>query len=396
LATGLPACAGNDEICELNIEVCARNIGLCAANIVFARAGGESSGVTRNLGLATGLPACAGNDEICEPKILAGNPMTDPTVNLQAQLQTTSPARAWLRSHGYSFFSSLGRFIRAPLTHFMTLGVLALALALPTMGHLALKNLRQLSGALTQPGDISLFLQTDADATAASALQAKVTALPGVRRVSIKTPDQALAEFRALTSFTNALEVLDQNPLPFILVTELDPTTLKSGRAIELVEQFKQMPEFEIVQFDQEWLLRLKALINLAERGVWVFGALLALTVLLVIGNTIRLEIAARIDEINIVRLVGATNAFVRRPFLYSGFWFGAFGGAMAVLLVGLTVYLLAPSAAVLAQSYGSELRLQGLDWLEASVLIGIGVLLGMLGALLASSAHLIRAENPQ
>ncbi len=321
--------------------------------------------------------------------------VTEPT-NLQAELKTTSPLRAWMRSHGYSLFSSLGRFVRSPLTHVMTLGVLALALALPTMGHLALKNLRQLSGALTQPGDVSLFLKTDADAAVASALQSKVETMEGVRRVSIKTPDQALAEFRALTSFTNALDVLDQNPLPFILVTELDPSTLKTGRAMDLVNQFKQMPEFEIVQFDQEWLLRLKALINLAERGVMVFGVLLALTVLLVIGNTIRLEIAARIDEINIVRLVGATNAFVRRPFLYSGFWFGAFGGVMAVLLVGLTVYLLAPSAAQLAQSYGSQLRLQGLDLLEASVLIGIGIALGMLGALLASTAHLMKAENPQ
>ena len=307
-----------------------------------------------------------------------------------------SALRAWLRSHAYGLLSSLGRFARQPFNHLLTLGVLALALALPTLGHLSLKNLKHLSGALSQPGDISLFLKSDVSAMQAQNLQDQVAAMQGISGVSMKTPEQALAEFRELTSFTDALNVLEGNPLPYVLVVTMAPGTLKSERAMTLVGELRQLQQVEIVQFDQEWLLRLKALMALAEKGVLVFGALLALTVLLVIGNTIRLEIAGRADEIQIVRLVGASNSFVRRPFLYSGFWFGAFGAALALALVSLAVHLLKPAVAALALSYGSSFELQGLDAIEIAGLLAIGTGLGWLGALIASTSHLLRSEAAQ
>jgi cell division transport system permease protein len=131
----------------------------------------------------------------------------------------------------------------------------------------------------------------------------------------------------------------------------------------------------------------------LAERGVWVFGALLGLTVLLVIGNTIRLEIANRAEEIQIVRLIGASNAFVRRPFLYSGFWFGAFGALLAIAFVAGTVHLLKEPVAALAASYGSAFELLGLDAIEIATVLALGTALGWLGALMASVSHLLRSE---
>ena len=314
---------------------------------------------------------------------------------LHAEPIKQSAVRAWLRSHAYGLLSSLGRFARQPFNHLLTLGVLALALALPTLGHLSLKNLKHLSSALSQPGDVSLFLKSDVSAEQAQALQDLVALMPGISGVSMKTPEQALAEFRELTSFTDALNVLEGNPLPYVLVVTMAPSTLKSERAMALVVELRLLSQVEIVQFDQEWLLRLKALMALAEKGVLVFGALLALTVLLVIGNTIRLEIAGRADEIQIVRLVGASNAFVRRPFLYSGFWFGAFGAALALALVTLAVHLLKPAVAALALSYGSTFELQGLDAFELSALLVIGTSLGWLGALIASTSHLLRSEAP-
>ncbi len=307
-----------------------------------------------------------------------------------------SALRAWLRSHAYGLLSSLGRFARQPFNHLLTLGVLALALALPTLGHLSLKNLKHLSSALSQPGDVSLFLKSDVSAMQAQNLQDQLATMPGISGVSMKTPEQALAEFRELTSFTDALNVLEGNPLPYVLVVTMAPGTLKSERAMALVSEMRQLSQVEIVQFDQEWLLRLKALMALAEKGVLVFGALLALTVLLVIGNTIRLEIAGRADEIQIVRLVGASNAFVRRPFLYSGFWFGAFGAALALALVTLAVHLLKPAVAALALSYGSSFQLQGLNAVEIAGLLTIGTGLGWLGALIASASHLLRSEAAQ
>lgn len=304
-----------------------------------------------------------------------------------------SALRAWLRSHAYGLLSSLGRFARQPFNHLLTLGVLALALALPTLGHLSLKNLKHLSGALSQPGDVSLFLQSDVTPAQAQTLQDEVALMPGISGVSMKTPEQALAEFRELTSFTDALNVLEGNPLPYVLVVTMAADILKSERAMALVAQLRQLEHVEIVQFDQEWLLRLKALMALAEKAVLVFGALLALTVLLVIGNTIRLEIAGRADEIQIVRLVGASNAFVRRPFLYSGFWFGAFGAALSLGLVTLAVDLLTPSVTALARSYGSSFKLQGLSWGEFGSVLAIGTSLGWLGAMFASTSHLLKSE---
>jgi cell division transport system permease protein len=188
--------------------------------------------------------------------------------------------------------------------------------------------------------------------------------------------------------------VLDSNPLPFVLVVVMEPSAIKSTRAMALVSELRALQQVEIVQFDQEWLLRLKAFMALAERGVWVFGALLALTVLLVIGNTIRLEIANRADEIQIVRLIGASNAFVRRPFLYSGFWFGTFGAGLAIVFVSATVQLLRAPVAALAASYGSAFELNGLSTSEMLCVLLIGITLGWLGALIASMSHLLRAEG--
>ena len=307
-----------------------------------------------------------------------------------------SPMRAWLRSHGYSLFSSIGRLWRQPFTQVLTFGVLALALALPTMGHLALKNLRYLSAAAAQPGDVSLFLRPEINLAGATALQNRIQTSDLVKAVSVKTPDEALAEFKQLTSFTDALNALDANPLPFVLVVELGRETLQSGNAMALVEQLRANPEVEIAQFDQEWLFRLKAILALAERAIWVFGALLALTVLLVIGNTIRLELAARADEIQIMKLVGADNAFVRRPFLYSGFWFGAIAALLALALLAATVWLLTPAVQNLARSYGSEFQLQGLSLVESAFVFICGTALGWVGALIAASAHMSAPENPQ
>lgn len=313
-----------------------------------------------------------------------------------ADPQNASALRSWGRSHAYSLLSSLGRFARAPFHHALTLGVLALALALPTLAYLALQNLKSLSGALSQPGDVSLFLHPDLDAAVAESVQARVQLVAGVQSAELKTPEAALREFRALTVFTDALDVLGSNPLPFVVVVQLNRDTLRSERAMAVVEQLRGLPEVEIAQFDQEWLLRLKALMGLAERGVWVFGGLLALMVLLVVGNTIRLEIANRREEIQIVKLVGASDGFVRRPFLYSGFWFGAFGAGLAAILVAFSVHLLAPAVTELALSYASGFRLRGLSVREGLTLVLSGIALGWIGALLASASHLAESEAPE
>lgn len=301
--------------------------------------------------------------------------------------------RAWARSHAYSLFSSLGRFARAPLNHLLTLGVIAVALALPTLSLVLLANVQRLGAGMAQTGDVNLFLHQDIGAERARALEVRLRGEAEVQAIAIKSPETALAEFRELADFSDALAALDANPLPFVLAIELKRGSAEAETARAFVARMRALAEVELVQFDQEWLARLKALIGLIERGVLVIGALLGLAVLLVIGNTIRLEILTRRDEIVIMKLVGADDAFIRRPFLYGGLWFGLLGAGLALLLVALALILLKPAVNELAQAYGSGFQLLGLGWRTVAQVLGLGILLGCIGAWAASRRHLAEAE---
>jgi cell division transport system permease protein len=298
-----------------------------------------------------------------------------------------------MRSHGYSLLSSLGRFLRAPLSHLLTLGVIAVALALPTLSLVLLGDLQRLGAGLAQTGDVNLFLQAGMDEPAARALARRLREQPEIAAVVLKSPAEALAEFREFAEFSDALSALEDNPLPWVLAGELKSSAYADTTTRDLVQRLRGWPEVELVQFDQEWLARLKALIGLVQRGVLVVGALLGMAVLLVIGNTIRLEILTRRDEIIIMKLVGADDAFIRRPFIYSGLWFGLLGAIGALALVGAGLLALGPAVKALAVAYGSSFALAGLTLGVVAEVLVLGILLGAFGAWLASRRHLAEAE---
>lgn len=160
-----------------------------------------------------------------------------------------------------------------------------------------------------------------------------------------------------------------------------------------LLRDLKELPQVDIAQLDMQWIKRLYAIMEIAKRGIMVVGALLALAVLLTIGNTIRLDIENRRDEIIITKLIGATDAFIRRPFLYSGMWYGLFGGILAWLLVTVSLILLSDPISRLSGLYYSSFHLQGLDFNGTIALFGMGALLGLLGSWLAVSRHLSAIE---
>jgi len=301
--------------------------------------------------------------------------------------------RAVARSHGYSLFSSLGRFARAPLNHLLTLAVIAVALALPALSLALLDNVQRLGAGLAQTGDVNLFLRRELGERVALDLRQELLKDPAVAAIVVKSPDDALREFEAMADFSDAISAIDTNPLPYVLAIELRARASTAEFTAPLIERLRALEQTDMVQFDQEWLARLKALIALTERGVYVIGVLLGLAVLLVIGNTIRLEIMTRRDEIIIMKLVGADDGFVRRPFVYSGIWFGLFGALGAALLLWLALSLLGPTVTQLAEAYGSNFRLHRPGPLGVLLLLGIGILLGSLGAFLASHRHLAEAE---
>ncbi len=300
--------------------------------------------------------------------------------------------RAWPAQHGHAALSSLGRLWRGRGASLMSIGVAAIALALPLGLAVLVHNATGLTGISRGSARISVFLQPGAGSQAVASTRSAVNALPGVLSVQTITPAQALDEFKHLAAFHQALTTLQSNPLPPVLV--VTPGDSRVDAVEQLAGKLRTLTGVDQVVTDSTWIARLNAMLSIARRAVWVLGALLALAVLLVIGNTVRLEIQNRRTEVEVQKLVGATNAFVRRPFLYGGLWYGAWGGVAAWILVEIALALLAAPVARLAHLYASSVHLDGPGFPGLVGMIAIGAALGWIGALVAVGRHL-RAIEP-
>ena len=297
--------------------------------------------------------------------------------------------RTWLRLHASVALDSLRRLARNSSSSLMTAAVIGIALAMPSALYLLLDNVDRLSGSWDGQASLSIFLKDEVPSVVASRLAKTVQGWPEVDSVELITPQQALDEFSQHSGFADVLDTLERNPLPYVLI--IQPVTAHAGpaAAAALRDKFSKLPETRLAQLDLEWVQRLSAIIDTARRGVLLISSLLALAVLLVIGNTIRLEIQNRRDEILVTKLIGATNGFVRRPFLYSGIWYGVLGAVIAWLLVeGGFMFLSAP-VAKLAGLYQSDFSLQTLPLQLLLLLLLTGMLLGLLGSWLAVGRHL-------
>jgi cell division transport system permease protein len=304
---------------------------------------------------------------------------------------SNSSGNAWLTHHLYVLFASLGQILRTPLPSLMTAAVIGIALALPTGLYLLLENVRHVSHEWHQTVQISLFLKQNVDEAKAHLLTDQLLRRPEVSNVQIITPAEALEEYRTLSGFGDALKALADNPLPYVLILQLATTDTDAGT--QLLEELKRISEVEVAQFDMLWLKRLFTMIELVRRGVLILASLLSLAVLLVIGNTIRLAIYNRREEIEIHKLFGATDAFIRRPFLYTGFWYGLSGGMIAWSLVTLSFWLLREPVKQLTMLYYSQFELVTLDVFSSLVLLLTGGILGLAGAWLAVGRHLIEIQ---
>ncbi|MEJ2644658.1 MAG: permease-like cell division protein FtsX [Gammaproteobacteria bacterium] len=297
-------------------------------------------------------------------------------------------APVYLVRHAQVLIASLGRLYRNPMSTLMTAAVIGIALALPATLLVGLNNLQRLSGGWNGAASISVFLkQTVSDGQAAD-LASKVGAWADVSSARTITRDQALAEFRRLSGFGKALDALDSNPLPAVLVVkparENDPAAVQA-----LLLKLRQLPQTGMAQLDLQWVKRLAAIMAIGRRGVLVVAALLGLAVLLVVGNTIRLDIQNRHDEIAVTKLIGGTDAFIRRPFLYTGLWHGVLGAIIAGALVELAFGLLNGPVSRLATLYQSDFALQFIGATGIAALLVAGAGLGLAGSWLAVSRHL-------
>lgn len=309
------------------------------------------------------------------------------------QLARSTPVRAWMVHHARTLIGSLGFLTRNALSSSMTTAVIAIALALPAGMYVLLNNLSQVSVGWDNSAQISLFLKSGVSGKQADSLANKLRLYDNIEKVTLIHKDQALDEFQRVSGFGDAIEALGENPLPHVLAVQPIVDPQRPDKLDHLVKELRQLQQVDIAQLDLQWVKRLYTMLEIAHRGIWVISLLLGIAVLLVVGNTIRLDIQNRREEIEVTKLIGATNAFIRRPFLYTGFWYGISGGILAWLLTSLSIGLVEDSVARLAVLYNSDFQLAGLGSDEALTLILLSCTLGLLGSWLAVSRHLHQIE---
>jgi len=295
--------------------------------------------------------------------------------------------------HLQALLGALGRLARSPLATLLTLLVIALALALPAALKLFVANAQTATGNFASAVDVSVFLKTDVPLVKAQQLAQNARARNDVASVTLIPADKGLEDFRTYSGFGDALGALKENPLPHVLHVRPRATASSTAALESLRRYFVAWPEVELVQVDSEWVMRFNAILEVLQRVLLIAAALLGVGVLAVIGNTIRLEIQGRRAEIEVTKLVGGSNAFVRRPFLYTGVLYGLGGALLAWGILALVLLILHDPVATLAKLYGSRFELQGLAPEDVAVLLGSGFVLGWLGAWISAARHLRSIE---
>ena len=299
--------------------------------------------------------------------------------------------RAWLRRHSYSFFSSLGVLLQHRIGTLMTTLVLGIAMFLPLGLYITLSNLERANLQQDDWNVVTVYFKTGITAAEIEQFSAEVEEKHHPKAVLLISPEQGMAEFQDTSGFGESLTLLGENPLPWVM--QISPQSDAAGemeRSVTELSAFLQTNnKVELIQFDYKWLQRLGLMMEFGSAMVSMLMLVFGLAVVVVVANTIRLDVASRSEEIEILALVGAGNAFVRQPFLYTGFWYGLVGGVLAVLLLGLSLLYLGGPLGLLLETYGAEFKLHGLNVESTLLVLFGGGLLGWLGAWISVQRYL-------
>ena len=298
--------------------------------------------------------------------------------------------RAWSRRQLYSFFSSLGTLLGHRLATTMTVLVLGIAMVLPLGLYLAVNNLSDLDLQQDEWGAITVFLHDDIGEKGAVELARMIDARPDALAETV-SPQQGMDEFRQASGFGQVLDLFDENPLPWVLLVTPQPQdTEELGQVVAALDAWLRTQDaVDIVQVDHKWLQRLAGLLELGEAFVTVLSVMFSLAVFVVVANTIRLDVANRSEEIQVLSLVGAGDSFIRQPFLYSGFWYGLLGALFALVLLSISALYLQQPFEDLLDAYGSSPDFKGLGSAHAALVLLGGGVLGLLGAWISVQRYL-------
>jgi len=302
---------------------------------------------------------------------------------------------AYFQAHAQVFLASLGRLCRAPISTAMTVIVIAIALALPAVFYVLVDNARQVSEKIVLTNQFSLFMRPGVSDDEAANLANRLLQRPEIASVDFISKQAALDEFREYSGFAGALDILEFNPLPAVIQLQPDEFLVPPEALQVLITELEQLPETGFVQFDLDWVKRLQAIVEFARIGVLILSVLLSIAVIFIISNTIRLELKSRSDEVVVAKLLGATNGFVGRPFLYSGFWYGLFGGLVAWGVVLSVLLIISEPVRKLSLLYQSNYQLVSLGLERSIALLVISGLLGVMGAWVVL-VHQLFKMNPK
>ena len=304
---------------------------------------------------------------------------------------TSNRISAYLLHHLKSLLFSLDKIYQAPTTTIMTVAVIGITLSLPGGFYLFLKNIDAIAGDFRSSSQIGLYLDLDISEKQAHALEKQIAKMENVTSTRFISRELSLEEFRQNSGFGNSIDTLSSNPLPHTIIVEPDEADTFTIR--NLLNSLQAMPEVEIAKLDTEWLERLYTIIEIAKRSVIIITILFAFAVLLIIGNTIRLDIQNRYQEIIVTKLIGASDAFIRRPFLYGGVWYGLLGGIISWLIVEIGYLAIAGPLERLNLLYQSDMELITFSFHDFIILITSSTLLGLAGSWIAVARHLNQIE---
>lgn len=306
--------------------------------------------------------------------------------------RTSGTLRSWGSLHVSTAVAALQRLARQPIASLMTILVIAVTLALPSAMHLLIKNAQSISASWDSALDFSVYLKTGTSIDDARRLADLIQQRADVDQVTLISSADALAEFRDQSGFGEALDHLTVNPLPHTIVVR--PGNNHTDVSMGLLnEELGNLPETDFVQVDTEWVRRFHAILDILQRSIAIGATLLGAAIIVIIGNTIRLDIQNRREEIEVTKLIGASNAFVRRPFLYSGLWYGIGGGLMALALVRYGLIALEAPVTRLAGLYNRPFAVLALGLVESLLIMAAGVALGLAGSWVAATRHMRRIE---
>ena len=291
------------------------------------------------------------------------------------------------------FFQMLLRawqdLLRTPASSLANILVIGIALAIPTVGYGLAMSTTKLSFALEHRPHINVFIANSASENDVAAITEELEFTEGINDIQTISKEDALTAFEKSTGIENILESLSKNPLPTTLVITPDDDFLESLKLEQLIDNINKIDGIDEVQINQEWLQRLNVITEFLMTIVYVLAGLIACAIIFILSNTIRLLIANRRNEIVVSKLVGASDSYVRQPFLYLGFLYGLLGGLLAFGIYWLVIFILQTPINEFASSYGTNFLLHELDDKESAALIIGAAVLGWLAARFSVNKHL-------